>query len=159
MTQVWQISRKPHYIDRTKEFLNGDIIAIGWARTGDLTSVQSKDELANKIVAAYPNGNYSSKQVLSGEVGQVYRFLVEMQEGDYVIFVDEDGGAHIGEIYNYFFNQSTASEDKGYAHQRKVTWLCDLSRAERYRFIPELKLSQQSVYKSRVTVDKIKKLI
>lgn len=159
MTQVWQVSRKPHYIDRTKEFLNKDIIAIGWARTGDLTSVESKDTLAKKIIAAYPEGNYDSKQVLSGEVGQVFRFLVELQEGDYVIFVDESGGVHIGEVHNYFFDQSAASDDKGYAHQRRVTWLCDLSRPERYRFIPELKLSQQSVYKSRVTVDKIKKLI
>lgn len=159
MTQVWQVNRKPHYIDRTREFLNNDIIAIGWARTGDLTGIQSKAELANKIVAAYPDGNYSSKQVLSGEVGQVYRFLVEMQEGDYVILVNEKGGVHIGKIHNYFFDQNAAADDKGYAHQRKVTWLWDMDKAERNRFIPELTTSQGTVYKSRVAPEKIKKLI
>lgn len=159
MAQVWQINRKPHYIDRTKEFLSKDIVAIGWARTGDLTGVKTRAEIASRIIAAYPEGNYGNKQVLSGEVGQVYRFLVEMQEGDYVILVNEAGGVHIGEVHEYIFDETVASDDLGYAHQRRVTWLCDLSRAERYRFIPELTLSQGSVYRSRVTVDKIKKLI
>jgi restriction system protein len=159
MTQVWQVNRKPHRIDRTQEFLGKDIIAIGWARTGDLTGIQSKNELAAKIIAAYPEEDYSSKQRLSKQVGEVFRFLVEMQEGDYVILVSEKGRVHIGEIHNYFFDQSAASEDKGYAHQRKVTWLWDLEKSERNRFMPELTNSQGTVFRSQVAADKIKKLI
>lgn len=96
-------------------------ICIGWSAMGDLSSVGNREELGEKYDATWPNTNTRKK---GQDVGQVWRFLKEMQVGDYVVFADGDV-CHIGRITSeyYFDNASYANENADYANRRKVEWL------------------------------------
>lgn len=104
-------------------------ICIGWSAMGDLSDVNTKEELSAKYDATWPNTKVRKK---GQDIGQVWRFVKEMQIGDYVVFADGDV-CHIGQITsNYYFNNSQhVDQDADYANTRDVKWLKkDILRSE-----------------------------
>lgn len=104
-------------------------ICIGWSKMGDLSDINTKEELYAKYDATWPNAKVRKK---GQEVGQVWRFFKEMQVGDYVIFADEDV-CHIGQITSDYYFDDTIYEDQDadYANTRNVNWLKkDILRSE-----------------------------
>ena len=67
----------------TKHFVDGGYVAIGWLDNDDLSQVTTRDELYPLYKAEYPAD--TSNIVIGQQVGQIARFLLEMQAGDYVI--------------------------------------------------------------------------
>lgn len=96
-------------------------ICIGWSAMGDLTGVATKEDLASRYEVTWPNEKARKK---GQDIGQIWRFINEMQIGDYVIFADGDV-CHIGRITSdyYFDNSENPNQDSDYANIRDVEWL------------------------------------
>lgn len=102
-------------------------ICIGWSKLGDLSSIQTKDELDAKHAETWPNAKPRSK---GQDVGQIYRFLREAQIGDYVVYGD-GAIAHIGQITSdYYYDNAPANQDPDYVNNRSVKWLKDIPYAD-----------------------------
>ncbi len=96
-------------------------VCIGWSKMGDLTSITSKAELDDKYSATWPDAKPKAK---GQDSGQVWRFIGEMQIGDYVIF--SDGSlCHIGRVESdyYYDDNKYANQDSDYTNVRNVVWL------------------------------------
>lgn len=95
-------------------------ICIGWSAMGDMGSVESFEALAtlyDQHINKTPRGR-------GQDLGQIWRFLHDMQIGDYVIY-SESNCFHIGRIisdYNYNAVEYDA-QDPDYKNERKVKWL------------------------------------
>lgn len=126
--RVWGIHTRDD-----KLFLNDGVIAIGWSRLGDLSLIApDREAFRKKMTEAYPD---AKKQAIATNTGQVYRFVNEVQTGDYVVFPSKiDRMINIGIIEGeYAYSPDTGD----YANQRKVKWL---------KHIPRLSFSQGALY-------------
>lgn len=95
-------------------------VCIGWSAMGDLSDIRSKDELATRYDEHFDKNPRGKGQ----DVGQVWRFLNDMQIGDYVIFA-ESSVFHIGRVESdYFYNDTEIQEQSAdYKSTRTVRWL------------------------------------
>ena len=96
-------------------------ICIGWSKMGDLSDITTRDELDTRYESAYPSEKVRKK---AQDLGQIWRFVKEMQIGDYVVFSNGDT-CHIGRIISdyYFDNAENANQDPDYVNIRDVEWL------------------------------------
>lgn len=129
-----------------KLFLDKNIIAIGWPEVGDLNKIKAtRENFKKKTQRAYPN---SKNRTVAAWAGTLYRFVVEMQIGDYVIFpsTKTDRMINIGIVKSdYIYNNLSE-----YPNFRKAKWL---------KHLPRTYFSQGalSVAGSRMTLFRIKK--
>lgn len=108
-------------------------VCIGWSGMGDLSDITTKDELTSKYDATWSDVKPRKK---GQDVGQVWRFIKEMQVGDYVVFSCGDI-CHIGRVTSDYYFDDTANENQNpdYTNIRNVEWLkkdirkSDLSQA------------------------------
>ncbi|MBQ7760532.1 MAG: hypothetical protein IJ400_00610 [Clostridia bacterium] len=129
-------------------------ICIGWSAMGDLSSVGNREELGVKYDATWPNTNTRKK---GQDVGQVWRFIREMQVGDYVVFADGEV-CHIGRVTSdyYFDNNNYENQSVDYANTRKVEWLkkdilrSDLSETFHHSLMTAMSVWGLNDYKSVV---------
>ena len=114
-------------------FLNGNVIAIGWREMGDLSALSpTRDAFRDKYVDVYPDAKKGS---IGTGVGMLYRFLYEIQVGDYIVFPSKiDRMINIGRVEGDYQFVSDAVE---YVQQRKVRWL---------RHLPRTAFSQGALY-------------
>lgn len=105
-------------------FLNQNLIAIGWEEMGDLSAIStSRDAYKEKYIVAYPDAKKGS---IATSAGMLYRFVHEVQEGDYVVFPSKiDRKINIGVVESAYFYEATAAL---YPNRRKVKWLKHLPR-------------------------------
>ena len=126
--KVWGI-HTPH----DSLFLNKDLIAIGWRDFGDLTKIEAnRDAFKAHYVEAYPD---AKKGQIANAAGMLYRFIHEVQIGDYVVFPSKtDRKINIGTVEgDYYFEDN----DGEYVQRRKIKWL---------KHIPRLSFSQGALY-------------
>ena len=104
-------------------FLKQRLIAIGWEEMGNLSDIgTSRDSYKNKYIATYPDAKKGS---IATCAGMLYRFVNEVQEGDYVVFPSKiDRKINIGVVESAYFY---ATSEK-YPNRRKVKWLKHLPR-------------------------------
>lgn len=120
--RVWGI----HTMDDNL-FLQNSVIAIGWEEMGDLGLLQNnRDAFKEKYLNVYPDAKKGS--VATG-AGMLYRFVFEMQPGDYIVFPSKiDRKINIGIIEGpYYYYEASAHH---YPNRRKVKWLKHLSRSD-----------------------------
>ena len=130
MTNVWCV--RANGGEFADHFLRGNYVGIGWKEiTQNLGSIQSREELYPIVGAAYPD--QQSQIVIGNSVGQIARFLLEIQAGDYVITPAADTEwLHYCKVKadpSYFY----AKIDDGcpYRHRRRVEWFKErLKRAD-----------------------------
>lgn len=96
-------------------------ICIGWSGMGDLSDITTKEELALKYDATWTDVKPKKR---GQDIGQVWRFVKEMQIGDYVVFSCGDT-CHIGKITSDYYFDNTANENQhpDYTNIRDVEWL------------------------------------
>lgn len=97
---------------------DGDMVAVGWPRVGDLSTysrdIPSRDKLRTLLQREYPN----APQATGRAAAQLLKFATEMREGDRVIASDGMTVLGIGEISGpYRFTPGAE-----FPHQRAVTW-------------------------------------
>ena len=95
-------------------------ICIGWSAMGDLSNISSYEELGN----LYDKHFQKTPKGRGQDLGQIWRFLHDMQVGDYVIY-SESACFHIGKIVSeYIFNDTEyEDQDPDYKNERTVEWL------------------------------------
>lgn len=132
--RVWGIHAKDDSL-----FLNNSLIAIGWPDLGDLSQISpDREAFRAKMEGCYPD---KSKQSIATMNGQVYRFAVEMQIGDYVVFPSgSDRKINIGVVEgNYYYEPDLKDTIYDYVNRRKVKWL---------KHIPRTAFSQGALYEA-----------
>ena len=104
-------------------FLNDNVIAIGWNKMGDLTGIDASREAFKKRYAeVFPE---ASKQSIATGAGMLFRFVHEINVGDYVVFPSKtDRKIYLGIIKSdYYFSPGSQ-----YDQRREVKWLKNLPR-------------------------------
>ena len=97
-------------------------ICIGWSEMGNLTTIESKESLGAVYDQSYDDRSVYAK---GQDVGQIWRFIKEMQIGDYVVFAESDI-FHIGKVIsNYYYeeNINEVEQDIDYKNNRSVEWI------------------------------------
>ena len=106
----------------TEDFISGGYIGIGWENLPDLGNIQSREELYHLIRKAYPDE--TSPIVIGNNVGQIARFLLDIQAGDYVITPSADTEwlhfCRVESEPSYFY--SVGGDGCPYRQRRRVTW-------------------------------------
>ena len=105
-------------------FLHGNVIAVGWKEMGDLSAIApDREAFRKKYATAYPD---SKKGSIATSSGMLYRFVHEMQIGDYVVFPSKsDRMVNIGVVEG---NYQYAPDAIEYRQQRSVRWIKHLPR-------------------------------
>lgn len=101
-------------------FRDGGYAAIGWEEIGDLSGVPRGDEgaLGALYDAAYPD---DGKQRRGLNVGQIRRFLWELEVGDVVVTpMDPPERLLVGVVTSGYYYGATS--DCPYPHRKKVEW-------------------------------------
>lgn len=100
-------------------FLNNNLIAIGWHEMGDISDIQSdRESLKQRYPTVYPD---KKKGAIPTDCGQIFRFINEVQIGDYVVFPSKyNRKINIGEITG---DATYDSNGGNYPRRRTVKWL------------------------------------
>lgn len=107
------------------EFINKNIIAIGWNAIGELSSIDKIEKIKGLIASNYPEYKSGTVNISSG---QIYRFIHEFKIGDAVMTYNPSERIYwIGEIESdYKFDKEICE----YYHTRKVKWIDKIQRDE-----------------------------
>lgn len=100
-------------------FLDKSIIGIGWTKMGDLSKIGStRENFKEKVQEVYPD---IKKGAIPNWAGIMYRFVVEMKKGDYIVFPSKaDRKINLGIIESDYMYDELAPL---YPNIRKVKWL------------------------------------
>jgi restriction system protein len=126
--RIWGIHSK-----NDSSFLDKNTLSIGWHELKDLNTIgTSKDDFKQRYIETFPA---DEKAKIAVNVGQIFRFVFEMNIGDYVIFPSKnDRNINIGIVESdYIYNPDSGE----YPNQRKVKWL---------KHLPRTKFSQGALY-------------
>ncbi len=121
MRNAWVVRPYPHNIYRMREFLEGNLVAVGWPALGDLTGMTTRDEIKHQLSKQYGG----SARPLGAAAGSLYRFVVEILKGDFIVVPDGDNVYFSVVTSDYRYEPTVATDEEGYPHQRKVRWLQD----------------------------------
>lgn len=129
MAKVWCV--RAEYGTYSEDFIQGGYVAIGWVPSFDLAKIQSRDELYSLYNKDHPDD--TSKYVVGVQVGQISRFLLDIQEGDFVITPGKDTdelyyGVVQANAYYYFQGKDRCP----YKHRKKIKW--EKEPLKRYTF-------------------------
>ena len=116
MSRAWVVRPYPHHIYRMQEFLDENMIAIGWPGIGDLSFVRTRDDIEQALGTEYE----SSPRQLGQAKGNLFRFVREIEPDDYVV-VPDGGDVYFGVVtsdYRYVVDD----EERACPHQRNVNW-------------------------------------
>lgn len=105
----------------TKQFIDGNYVAIGWLPKNDLSNITSREELYPLYKMEYPKD--TSNVVIGQQVGQIARFLLEMKTGDFVITPAQDTEfIYYGVVEANAYHFSNGSDGCPYLHRKTVKW-------------------------------------
>ena len=106
----------------TQHFLDGGYIGIDWHAVSDLSNVQSRDGVAEKLREAYPK--IESPHKFGNFVGQISLFLFDIKPGDYVITPPVNTEwlryGQVAADASYYY--SDGSDGCPYPHRKRVIW-------------------------------------
>ncbi len=120
--RAWMIRPNPIKIDRMNEFLERNIIAVGWPRLPSLSKFDA--EAVKKLLIQYYPDEYSDNPVALRNVASLLvSFCTMMQSGDYIVVPHKDN-IYFGRVTSdYYYDVGKANDRDGYPHQRKAEWL------------------------------------
>ncbi len=118
---VWGIHTKQENL-----FLPKNIIGIGWEEMGDIKSAgDSRDDIKKKYAEVYPDATTGS---IATCVGMLYRFVYEVQVGDYVVYPSKaNRKINIGIVEGDYYHET---DENLYSNRRKVKWLKSFPRTD-----------------------------
>lgn len=104
--------------------LEESVVTISWNEFSDLSNIKSREELYQVYRTIYPDSN---KNKAGNEVGQIWRFINDIQVGDLVALpLKTESSIAIGKITgNYAYKVISADV----RHIRPVKWLKTLPRS------------------------------
>ena len=107
-----------------EEFLEKEIVAIGWQEVGSLAGVKKRSDVIKKVAATWPS--YKQRQsVVAGS--QLNKFANLIKDGDRVITYDPSKRIyHVGTISSPYAFSEDAHESM--AHTRPMKWEGQIER-------------------------------
>lgn len=109
---------------RMDDFLENNVVALGWGDLPDLTNCTSRAQVLELVRAQWPDWK-SGKQISSA--GQLFRFIRELNIGDRVLSYDPQRRVYnIADIIGTY--QYNSGSDIDHPHQRAVKWLGEVPR-------------------------------
>lgn len=147
--KAWTIrpnpSPNPDGDNRKQEFLDGNMIAIGWSDYECLSNYKDLQSIKNLLSE---DGYYSNTRRRGQAAGNMNRFLNIASKGDYVVMADGPF-VYIGKILSdYVCKRNPAKGNKvdenNYPHQREVQWLEDKKPVLRESLTDELRKKLKS---------------
>lgn len=108
------------YGEYARFFIEGGYVAIGWFPLEDLSRIRNREEIRDLYSKVYPGD--TSPYVIGQQVGQISRFLLEMQPGDYVLTPDSNLELlHWGilEEPSYYYE---SGNECPFPHRKRVKW-------------------------------------
>jgi predicted Mrr-cat superfamily restriction endonuclease len=123
-------------------FLKDNFVSIGFPGTGDLDRV-GKDEIRDRLASAY---GYEDQE-LAGRTEETDVFVRKMQDGDYILVADKDS-VYLGDVGDYYYVESSDSEEDGLCHRRGVTWLSRIPGSELNAYVQEWLYSEGGAVKA-----------
>ena len=136
-------------IDHEEKLIKENVISMSWKELKDLSKIKPKtrDAFTAHYEKVYP-GN--TRQSIAQCVGQLYRFVYEVQIGDYIIFPTKyNRMVNIGQVVGeYYYDE----KEEHYVNKRKVKFL---------KSLPRTVFSQGALYEigSFLTLFKIKNYV
>jgi len=104
--------------------LENSVVTIGWNELPDLSDVKTKGELAKIYSQVHPT---AKRAQAANEVGQVWRFVHEIQRGDLVALpLKTQSAIAIGKVEGEYDYKKLADNIK---HIRRVRWLKTIPRS------------------------------
>jgi restriction system protein len=119
MPKAWMIrAGEGGYL--AEKFAKG-YVAIGWHDLGDLTKVQTADEIREKYLATWLEDK-KAKGAANNDIAMIYKFRHEIKVGDWVVTYNREKREYLlGKITSdYLFNPELVDSD--FPHVRKVKW-------------------------------------
>ena len=101
------------------QFLRFGFIGIGWLPQVNLLVVTDRQDLYSLYAEAYPG--VSSRVVMGQQVGQIARFLLEIQSGDYVVSPRRGGQLYYGVVQGGYL-YANGTDGCPYRHRKPVVW-------------------------------------
>ena len=117
MSRAWVVRPYPHHIYRMQEFLDENMIAIGWPGIGDLSDLISREDF--KEALRTPD---SSPGELGQATGNLFRFVRELEPADYVLVPDDRRGDVYFGVVTSDYMYVVDDEERSCPHQRNVNW-------------------------------------
>lgn len=112
-TNLWLVRAIPEKNNRIDEFLEKNIVAIGWAKLGNMTHKDKNDISKILSLNSYKNSNVT--------VGVLNHFFNNMKKNDLCIIPDGDNIYLARVKSDYYFVPAEVNDE--YPHQRKVEFL------------------------------------
>ncbi|MCK6548447.1 restriction endonuclease [Myxococcota bacterium] len=108
-------------------FLEQKVIALGWAKVVDLSTLKPEREVFKaKIAELYPDKKAGA---IPNAAGQLFRFVHEVKVGDLVLYSSKTTRQiHLGIIEGAYTYEPSAID--AYPHRRRVKWLRAVSRTK-----------------------------
>ncbi len=107
--------------EETQNCVNGGFTGIGWKEIGDLTDVTGRSAIDSRwrLVASVADKPRS----IGSAIGNIARFRLEMQIGDWVITPEADvRWLRYGQVIGDYRYDPAANDDCRYHHRRDVIW-------------------------------------
>ena len=124
MASAWVIRPKPDGNNRLEEFLDKEIVAIGWPNYPSLDEM-SKSDIREEIEE---RDGYEGRK-LGQLTGQFNRFVNEISMDDLVL-VPSGNNVYVGRIGSEYYHEEGMVEE-GYPHQRDVSWVHEKEAIDR----------------------------
>ncbi|MEK4660987.1 hypothetical protein MHH93_03770 [Priestia sp. FSL H7-0729] len=121
---LYHIQSNVQGINRVASFLEDNYIGIAWSGTGDLE--QTPPELWKEQLVQHASLDEAE---LARALGTLHMFANLMQDGDYVL-ISDDEWTYVGDIGDYYYDDSAGTEEDLICHRRGVTWLGRIPLAE-----------------------------
>ena len=111
------------------EFESRSLVAVGWEELGDVSDVQSYEEMKARFNSTDEYSEHNSRR-LAQNAGQLNRFALEMKEGHLVLSYDKTEREYlVGEVTSDY-EWKPSDHPPGYPHVRRVDWRDTVSRDE-----------------------------
>jgi restriction system protein len=117
---------RAEYGSYARQFVAGGYVAIGWLYDQDLSGIKSKEEIYPLYKKARPQD--TSNIVIGQQVGQIARFLFDIQAGDYVITPDAN---------TELLRVGVVSPDPSYFHDDGAD-RCPFENRRRVKWLPQI---------------------
>ncbi|MDQ8735015.1 hypothetical protein [Paenibacillus sp. LHD-38] len=127
---VFLLNPDHHGLRHIPMFLKDNYVGFSWPGIADLEDVSQAD-WHNKAVQAYKDEG----QVLLERLAEIGCFVYGMQDGDY-LFATDGEYVHLGDLGDYYYVESSETDEDSLSHRRGVTWLKSMLKAD---VQPELK--------------------
>ncbi|MEG2092604.1 MAG: restriction endonuclease [Cetobacterium sp.] len=121
---AWLLRPRPHGILRINEFIENNIIAIGWPNIGSLKGKSKED-----IKEILRNEPYNLTSTSLGNSLSTIDILVNQMSIGNLVLIPNENDIYIGEVKSdYKYDPTKDNDTEGYPHQREIKILKKIER-------------------------------